>query len=147
MQRYVAVGVLTEFGSVIFAARELVAIGISPSALCVARLITAIRDLAEYSNGTDLGAVWVLLEGMVDTSMAGGDVPILASPSCGATSVPALDIESKVREQVIDGAIVLAVFARNAAEIVEAGRILLRHCSHHVHTFEHSLTQLERTPT
>ena len=148
LQRHIALGVLTEPGSVILAVGELVAMGISPSALCLAGLTTAIRDLAEYSSGTDLGAIRVLLEGLVETSMTGGDVPILASPTCvcEVTSVPAPDIESKVRE-LLDGAIVLAVFARNAAELVEAGRVLLRHCTHHVHTFEHPLTQLERTPT
>jgi hypothetical protein len=144
--RWVAVGAFEDPGLLASALRELDATGFRASDLCLAGMGDAIRKLAGYSNGSHLGPLRVLLDGMVETRVPGGDVPILASRGCAgeAASIPALEeIMGRMRQQVVRGAIMLAVLARSAAELATAGRVLLRHSSYRVHTFEYAPKQVQ----
>lgn len=139
-------GLFAEPSSLLAALKALVAIGIDLPNICLAGMAASIHGLTEHLNGSDPGPLRALLRGMIETRLPGDDLPILASSSCVAEADPVLSLEKqgKVRAQIVNGAIMLAVSARNIADLIEVGRVLLRHSSHHVHTFECSLALAER---
>jgi hypothetical protein len=147
-RQWLAIAVFAERTSLLSALKQLMVAGPPPNH-CLAATAASIRNVTAPSSGEDYGPLHALLRDLVEMTLPGCDLAILASPGCARDGDPLLprEILDQRRAELTAGALMLGVSVRSAADLARVGRILLSHSSQQVHLLECSGPPPAQMPT
>jgi hypothetical protein len=135
---WIAVGAFAEADPLVAAATELTSVGAALADLCLAGAHASMQRVAAAPEIRRVDGLAALLNSAVEVTMPGFERAILAVPSCigNPSSLLTPAMAERLRRPIVEGCILLGVSAASATEAAQAGRVLLRHSSRHVHVLQ-----------